>query len=83
MLYLFRVTCNNVIKFLVIFFDEKVYDAKVYSIALSYLKFHDFRVSFCRYRLAFLHKVNHIFSYIRLYFVKSDENYWREDQGSE
>ena len=28
----------NVIKFLVIIFDEKVYDVKVFSIALSYLK---------------------------------------------
>ena len=38
----------NVIKFLVIIFDEKVYDVNVFSIVFSHLKFHDFRDSFCR-----------------------------------
>ena len=60
-----------VIQFLVIIFDEKVYDIKVFSTVLSYLKFHDFRDSFCRKRHAFLKKVNHIFSYIRFNFVQT------------
>ena len=52
----------NIIKFLMIIFDEKVYDVKVFSIVLSYLKFHYFLYRFCWLRNAFLHKINHIFS---------------------
>ena len=72
-----------VIEFLVIIFDEKIYDVKLFSIVVPYLEFHDFRYSFCRSRHECLHKVNRIFSYIRIYFLKADENFWREGQGSE
>ena len=72
-----------VIKFLVIIFDEKVYDVKLFSIVVPYLKFHDSRYSFCRSRHECLHKVNSKFSYIRIYFLKADEDFWRESQGSE
>ena len=48
------------------------------------LNFTTFVTAFADYkRHAFLHKVNYIFSYIRNYFVNSDENYWREGQWSE
>ena len=67
-----------VIKFLLIIFDEK-HMMSIFSV-LYYLKL---RHSFCRYRHGFMHKVNRIFSYIRFYFTKADENLWREGQGSE
>ena len=72
-----------VIKCLVIISDENTYDVNFFSIVLSYLKFHDFRHSFCRQRHEILHKVNRIFSYIRFYFVKAADIFWRERQGSE
>ena len=48
MLIIVSLYMYNVIKFLVIIFDAKVYDVNVLSIVLSYLKFHDFLDSFCR-----------------------------------
>ena len=72
-----------VMKFLVIICDEKTNDIKFFSIVLSYLKFHDFRYSFCKYHHEFFHKVYHIFSYMRFYLPKYDENIWQEGQGSE
>ena len=71
-----------VIKFLVIIFDEKINDVKLFSIVVPYI-FHVFRYSFCRSRREYFHKVNRIFSYVRFNFAKADENFWREGQGSE
>ena len=67
----------------VIIYDEKIYAVKFCIIVLSYLNFTTFVIAFVDIkRHEFLHTVKHVFSYIRFYFAKADENFWREGQKS-
>ena len=69
-----------IIKFLVIIFDEKIHDAKCFSIVLFILNFTTLVVAFVDNVMKCCIK---FMTYIGFYFAKADENFWQEVQWSE